>query len=81
MSDIPINLAVEDPLSEAILREMLKQTKRPFFVTTQFSQSATSNERTDNFSANLGRARKLTRSPSDHRYLIGKLCPEVFKNL
>lgn len=32
MSDIPINLAVEDALSEAVLKEMLKQTNRPFLV-------------------------------------------------
>ncbi len=32
MTDIPISIAVEDPLSEAILREMLKQTKRPFSI-------------------------------------------------
>jgi len=32
MSDIAINLAVEDALSEAVLREMLKQSERPFSV-------------------------------------------------
>lgn len=32
MTDIPINLAVEDALSEAVLKEMLKQTNRPFLV-------------------------------------------------
>lgn len=32
MSDIAINLAVEDALSEAVLREMLKQSERPFLV-------------------------------------------------
>ncbi len=32
MMDIPINLAVEDDLSEAILKEMLKQSQRPFAV-------------------------------------------------
>lgn len=34
MSDIPINLAVEDALSEAVLVEMLKQSQRPFSVGT-----------------------------------------------
>lgn len=32
MTDIPINLAVEDVLSEAVLREILKQSQRPFSV-------------------------------------------------
>ncbi|GAB4132595.1 MAG: hypothetical protein Fur0046_02480 [Cyanobacteria bacterium J069] len=32
MSDIPINLAVEDDLSEAVLREILKQSQRPFSI-------------------------------------------------
>jgi hypothetical protein len=32
MTDIHINLAVEDALSEAVLREMLKQSQRPFFI-------------------------------------------------
>lgn len=32
MTDIPINLAVEDILSEAVLREMLKQSQRPFSI-------------------------------------------------
>lgn len=32
MTDIPINLAVEDDLSEAVLKEMLKQSQRPFSV-------------------------------------------------
>ncbi|WP_448573686.1 DUF2887 domain-containing protein [Trichothermofontia sp.] len=32
MTDIPINLAVEDDLSEAILKEILKQSQRPFAV-------------------------------------------------
>lgn len=32
MTDIPINLAVEDDLSEAVLREILKQSQRPFSV-------------------------------------------------
>jgi hypothetical protein len=34
MTDIPINLAVEDDLSEAVLREILKQSQRPFSVGT-----------------------------------------------
>jgi hypothetical protein len=34
MTDIPINLAVEDVLSEAVLREILKQSQRPFSVGT-----------------------------------------------
>ena len=34
MTDIPINLAVEDDLSEAVLKEMLKQSQRPFSVGT-----------------------------------------------
>ncbi|HIK15203.1 MAG TPA: hypothetical protein IGS53_07960 [Leptolyngbyaceae cyanobacterium M33_DOE_097] len=32
MTDIPINLAVEDALSEAVLRSMLNQSRRPFTV-------------------------------------------------
>jgi hypothetical protein len=32
MTLIPINLAVEDDLSEAVLREILKQSQRPFHV-------------------------------------------------
>lgn len=32
MTDIPINLAVEDALSEAVLRAMLNQSQRPFIV-------------------------------------------------
>jgi len=32
MTDIPINLAIEDALSEAVLREMLHQSQRPFLV-------------------------------------------------
>lgn len=32
MTDIPINLAVEDVLSEAVLKEILKQSQRPFSV-------------------------------------------------
>ncbi|MEP0859270.1 hypothetical protein [Trichocoleus sp. DQ-U1] len=32
MTDIPINLVVEDALSEAVLKEMLKQSQRPFSV-------------------------------------------------
>ncbi len=34
MTDIPINLAVEDTLSEAVLKEMLKQSQRPFSIGT-----------------------------------------------
>lgn len=34
MSDIPINLAVEDDLSEAVLREILRQSQRPFSIGT-----------------------------------------------
>ncbi len=34
MTDIPINLAVEDDLSEAVLREILKQSQRPFSIGT-----------------------------------------------
>ena len=32
MTDIPINLVFEDVLSEAVLKEMLKQFQRPFLV-------------------------------------------------
>lgn len=32
MIDIPINLAVEDDLSEVVLKEILKQSQRPFSV-------------------------------------------------
>lgn len=32
MTPIPINLAVEDALSEAVIKEMLNQYKRPFLV-------------------------------------------------
>jgi hypothetical protein len=32
MTDIPISLAVEDDLSEAMLREILKQSQRPFSI-------------------------------------------------
>ena len=32
MTDIPINIAVEDDLSEAVLKEILKQSQRPFSV-------------------------------------------------
>jgi hypothetical protein len=32
MSDIPINLAIEDDLSEAVLKEILQQSQRPFSV-------------------------------------------------
>lgn len=38
MSEIPINLAVEDDLSEAVLREILNQTKRPFLVGNCFKK-------------------------------------------
>jgi len=38
MTDIPINLAVEDALSEAVLKEMLKQTQRPFSIGTCLSR-------------------------------------------
>lgn len=38
MTDIPINLAVEDALSEAVLKEMLKQTDRPFSIGTCLSR-------------------------------------------
>jgi hypothetical protein len=34
MIDIPINLAVEDDLSEAVLREILNQSQRPFCIGT-----------------------------------------------
>jgi hypothetical protein len=34
MTDIPINLAVEDALSEAVLKEMLRQSQRPFSIGT-----------------------------------------------
>ncbi|KKI98059.1 hypothetical protein [Prochlorothrix hollandica] len=34
MTDIPINLAVEDDLSEAVLKEILKQSQRPFSIGT-----------------------------------------------
>jgi hypothetical protein len=30
MTDIPINLVFEDVLSEAVLKQMLKQSQRPF---------------------------------------------------
>ncbi len=35
---IPLNLAVEDRLSEAVLRKILRHTKRPFIVGTCFSR-------------------------------------------
>jgi hypothetical protein len=38
MTDIPINLAVEDALSEAVLRAMLHQSQRPFSVGTCLSR-------------------------------------------
>ncbi|MBU7582100.1 MAG: DUF4276 family protein [Nostoc sp. TH1S01] len=34
MTDIPINLAVEDDLSEAVLREIIRQSQRPFSIGT-----------------------------------------------
>ncbi|WP_250125743.1 hypothetical protein [Chroococcidiopsis sp. CCMEE 29] len=34
MTDIPINLAVEDDLSEAVLKGILKQSQRPFSIGT-----------------------------------------------
>ena len=36
MGDIFINLAVEDELSEVVLRKVLRETKRPFVVGTCF---------------------------------------------
>lgn len=42
MTDIPINLAVEDALSEAVLREMLKQSQRPFLVGASFGNRGNS---------------------------------------
>lgn len=38
MTDIPINLAVEDDLSEAVLKEILKQSQRPFSIGTCLKQ-------------------------------------------
>lgn len=38
MTDIPINLVFEDVLSEAVLKEMLKQSQRPFLVGSCFNQ-------------------------------------------
>jgi hypothetical protein len=35
MTDIPINLAVEDDLSEAVLKEILRQSQRPFSIGTR----------------------------------------------
>jgi hypothetical protein len=42
MTDIHINLAVEDALSEAVLREMLKQSQRPFLVGTSLGNQGNS---------------------------------------
>jgi hypothetical protein len=38
MTDIPINLVFEDVLSEAVLKQMLKQSQRPFLVGDCFNQ-------------------------------------------
>ena len=38
MESIPINLAVEDPLSEAVLRAILRQSNRPYAVGTCYCQ-------------------------------------------
>jgi hypothetical protein len=38
MINIPINLAVEDDLSEIVLREMLRQSQRNFIVGTCLKQ-------------------------------------------
>lgn len=38
MTDIPINLVFEDVLSEAVLKQMLKQSQRPFLVGNCFNQ-------------------------------------------
>ncbi|HAT14441.1 MAG TPA: hypothetical protein DCS91_13530 [Microcoleaceae bacterium UBA11344] len=38
MTDIPINLVFEDALSEAVLKEMLKQSQRPFSVGSCLNQ-------------------------------------------
>jgi hypothetical protein len=38
MTDIPINLVFEDVLSEAVLKEMLKQSQRPFLVGSCLNQ-------------------------------------------
>jgi hypothetical protein len=42
MTDIHINLAVEDALSEAVLREMLKQSQRSFLVGTSLGNQGNS---------------------------------------
>jgi len=38
MTDISINLVFEDALSEAVLKEMLKQSQRPFYVGSCLNQ-------------------------------------------
>jgi len=38
MTDIPINLVFEDVLSEAVLKQMLKQSQRPFLVGNCFNE-------------------------------------------
>jgi hypothetical protein len=38
MTDIPINLVFEDVLSEAVLKQMLKQSQRPFLVGDRFNE-------------------------------------------
>ncbi len=38
MTDIPINLVFEDVLSEAVLKQMLKQSQRPFLVGDCFNE-------------------------------------------
>ena len=38
MTDIPINLLFEDALSEAVLKQILKQSQRPFLVGDCFNQ-------------------------------------------
>ena len=38
MTDIPINLVFEDVLSEAVIKQMLKQSQRPFLVGDCFNE-------------------------------------------
>jgi len=38
VESIPINLAVEDPLSEAVLRAILRQSNRPYELGTCYCQ-------------------------------------------
>ena len=38
MTEIPINLAVEYALSEAVLRQMLEQSQRPFAIGRCFNR-------------------------------------------